>query len=199
METKKWSAEEKINRLIHREEEPPLFSAEQYMSGDGMQTAIFGPVFWTAIHLVSFNYPVNPSEQQKIDYENWLHATGRVLPCSHCRNNFEKNFEAAKTPDFLDNRDTFSRFCYRLHDNVNRMIGKKSPHTFNEVRDIYEGFRSRCLTQEEEDNMKKTGEAGCVAPFYAEAKGKCIIEIVPRDKKCVNLRVAEECRIHRQN
>ena len=42
-------------------------------------------------------------------------------------------------------------------------------------------------------------EAGCVAPFYAEAKGKCIIEIVPRDKKCVNLRVAEECRIHRRN
>lgn len=41
------------------------FTEEDYKSGDGMQTAIFGPVFWTAIHLVSFNYPLNPTNEQK--------------------------------------------------------------------------------------------------------------------------------------
>ena len=39
----------------------------------------------------------------------------------------------------------FSMAMYKLHEEVNCMLGKKSNLTFSEVRDRYETFRARCL------------------------------------------------------
>lgn len=193
MEGLVWPAETAARRIVDGRN---LFQQADYNSGDGMQTAIFGPVFWTAIHLVSFNYPVAPSEQQRIDYEAWLRATGRVLPCKHCRDNFEKNFEAAWTDDAMTNRDTFSRFCYRLHDEVNRMLDKTTNHTYQEIRDIYEGFRARCLTPTEKEAFRRSQrEAGCVNERYVGTKGKCVLRVVPRDTACGTLEVSRNCRV----
>ena len=55
----------------------------------------------------------------------------------------------------LESREEFSLFCYRLHDEVNKMLGKTSP-PFEEIRDKYEMLRAKCLSNEEK--MKLTSE-----------------------------------------
>ena len=194
-----WPAELRIQR-----NKPVLsddgfnFSEEDYMSGDGIQTAIFGPVFWAAIHMVSFNYPVHPTAQQKQDYKDWLLATGNVLPCKYCRDNFTKNIEAAglHCSDVFASRATFSRFCYDLHAEVNRMLGKPTPMSFEAVRDMYEGFRSRCLTSAQKRRLEEEKkELGCVAPAHDGTKGKCVISIIPRSTPChSSFQVSEKCK-----
>lgn len=178
------------------------FTEEDYRSGDGMQTAIFGPVFWTAIHLVSFNYPVNPTDQQKGQYKSWLLATGNVLPCRYCRDNFVKNIETTldgrSLGSVFESRDSLSRFCHALHEQINKMLKKDCERTFEEVRDMYEGFRSRCLTASQEAALLKTQkERGCVHEKHSGTKGKCILQIVPRDLKCDALSVSSECQIRK--
>lgn len=169
-----------------------------------MQTAIFGPVFWTAIHLVSFNYPVEPTEEQKVQYKNWLLAMGDVLPCRHCRDNFGTNVSAALgDADFdsvFESRDVFSRFCYDLHEVVNLMLKKpQCKYSFNEVRDMYEGFRSRCLTKEQEAKLLQSHkEMGCLHEKHTGTKAKCVLQVVPRDINCEGLSVADECRAQEQ-
>lgn len=198
MEHIAWPAETAARRIGYRRDQSRrhVFGETEYNSGDGMQTAIFGPVFWTAIHLVSFNYPVNPSADERIAYEEWLRATGRVLPCRHCRDNFAKNFTAAWTDDAMTDRASFSKFCYRLHDEVNRMLGKCTNQTYEEVRDIYEGFRARCLTPAEAQAFRQNNrEAGCVSERYAGTKGKCVLRVVPRDTACGTLEVSDNCRV----
>ena len=37
-----------------------------------MLTSVWGPPMWHALHTISFNYPVNPSLQQKNVIENSL-------------------------------------------------------------------------------------------------------------------------------
>ena len=180
-----------------------MFTREDFMSGDGMQTAIWGPVFWTSIHLVSFNYPVGPNDESvRTQYKEWLLATGKVLPCRYCRENFNKNLEAAlrgrTLDDVLLSRDSFSRFCYDLHEEVNRMLNKPTTRSFEEVRDMYEGFRSRCLTTEQErELLRAQSEKGCVVEKHVGTKGKCKISIVPRDEVCEGLSVAEQCQVRR--
>ena len=44
----------------------------------------------------------------------------------------------------MRNRETFSNYVFNLHNHINEMLGKKNVLTFEEVRERYENFRSRC-------------------------------------------------------
>ena len=195
-----WSSEAAVQQLCAYRggdnSKNVTFTDEDYMSNDGMQTAIFGPLFWGAIHMVSFNYPVNPTDEHKKAHYDWIMATGNVLPCRYCRENFKENMKCVSTSSDYDSRDNFSRFCYRLHKQVNEMLKKNNTPTFEEVRDMYEGFRSRCLTSEQKAKLEKDNkELGCVLPKHDGTKGKCVITVVPRDTITETFRVDEKCKL----
>lgn len=160
---------------------------KNYNSKGGMQSAIFGPAFWMTIHITSFNYPVNPTAEDKHNYSNWLWSIGNILPCMYCRENFPKNMEAAHFHEkSLESRDSFSRFCYELHCVVNTMLNKTSP-TYEEVRDRYELFRSRCLSPEQQQELQQSQkELGCIRPLHDGERGKCFIQIIPHDDDSSN-------------
>lgn len=169
-----------------------------YNSKDGMQSAIFGPAFWMSIHLVSFNYPTNPSEEDKMNYHNWLMSLGKVLPCRYCRDNFKKNLKSANySYASLHSRDTFSRFCYDLHCIVNNMLGKVSP-PYEEVRHKYEMFRAKCLSNEQKEELRiHKQELGCIRPLHNGERGKCVINIVPNtgnEKQTNHIIVDDRCK-----
>ena len=81
----------------------------------------------------------------------------------------------------MKNRTTFSKYIYDLHEIINEMLGKKSGLSYNDVRDRYENFRSRCRITDHKPVISK--EDGCTDPVYGE-KSKCILQIVPHSKKC---------------
>jgi hypothetical protein len=157
------------------------FSPEDYTSQDGMLTTIWGPSTWHLLHCIAFNYPVNPTDEQKHQYMQFILSLQHVLPCGKCRKNLEQNFKKVPlTLASMASRDTFSRYIYRLHECVNQMLHKKSNLSFESVRDTYEHFRARCQDPTKTPRMR---EVGCVKPFYGK-KTKCILRIVPATKKC---------------
>jgi len=68
------------------------FVEEDYVSGDGMLTTVWGPSLWHSLHTMSFNYPVKPSNQDKKSYRNFILNLENVLPCKYCRMNLKKKF-----------------------------------------------------------------------------------------------------------
>ena len=42
-----------------------MYTEEEYNSGDGMLTAVWGPSMWHFLHTMSFNYPAFPTKEQK--------------------------------------------------------------------------------------------------------------------------------------
>lgn len=169
-----------------------IFTEKDFQSGDGMLTSVWGPSLWHTLHTISFNYPTNPTKEQKSDYYNFIINLKKVLPCIHCRQNLPKNLKAIKfNKHSMKNRETFSRAIYDLHEEVNCVLGKKSNLLYEEVRDRYEIFRARCL------NGKKTKKAnnkelGCTNPLYG-VKSKCVINIVPKDTKCSTFNIEDKC------
>ena len=133
-----------------------FFTKEDTSSGDGMLTTVWGPSLWHALHTMSFNYPVEPTSEQKNEYRDFFLNLVNVLPCKYCRDNLKKNFEKLPlTMAHMKNRDSFSRYVYRLHEVVNKMLKKKSGLSYCDVRERYEHFRARCTLDDPKFKEKK--------------------------------------------
>jgi len=124
------------------------FSNNDYISSDGMLTNVWGPSLWHFLHIISFNYPIEPTNKQKQYYKKFVLSLEYILPCKYCRINFKKNMKSLPlTYSVLKNRYTFSKYMYDLHELINSMLGKKSNLSYDDVRDRYEHFRARCSSK----------------------------------------------------
>lgn len=181
-----------------------VFKKGDYYSGDGFVTKIWGPAVWHMLHTISFNYPVNPTSEDKKNYRNFILSLQNVLPCKYCRMNLKTNLKQMPlTMEHMKNRDSFSRYIYQLHELVNKMLDKKSGLTYCDVRERYEHFRSRCTEDKplkifkysklnKTKKTKKEKEKGCTEPLYGK-KSKCIIKIVPQEVKGESLQIDKKC------
>jgi hypothetical protein len=173
-----------------------VFTKKQYNSGDGMLTSVWGPSMWHYLHTMSFNYPVEPSKENKHYYKEFVKNLQYTLPCKYCRINLKNNFKAHPIKDcHMKDREAFSRYVYELHELVNKMLNKKSGLKYCDVRERYEHFRSRCSNEKQKlfkFNKTKKKEKGCTEPLYGK-KAKCIIKIVPHEKKCKTLEIDNKC------
>ena len=182
------------------------FKKRDFQSGDGMLTSVWGPSLWHYLHTLSFNYPWKPTPEQKEAYKNQILLLQKTLPCKYCRINLKNNFKMCPLRNcHMKNRDTFSRYVYQLHETVNKMLGKKSGLTYCDVRERYEHFRARCLTDEKtrknkwkfkKTKKRREKEKGCTEPLYGK-KAKCVIQIVPQEFKCNSFNVHKKCMIKR--
>jgi hypothetical protein len=181
----------KKNRSIKK-----VFSKKHFISGDGMLTTVWGPSMWHYLHIMSFNYPVKPTQHDKKIYRNFILNLQYTLPCKSCRTNLKNNLKSfpLKISDMM-NRNSFSRYIYKLHEIVNRMLGKKSGLTYCDIRERYEHFRAHCTTQKPklfDFSKTRKKENGCTVPLYGK-KSKCIIKIVPQEEKCKTLQIDNKC------
>jgi hypothetical protein len=183
------------------------YSKKDYDSGDGFLTTVWGPMMWSYLHTMSFNYPVSPSQEDKTHYKSFIENLQHVLPCKFCRINLANNLLKFPIKEcHMANRDAFSRYVYDLHETVNKMLKKESGLTFCEVRDRYENFRSRCTedptifkfkrgTNDKGTNdkgTKGTKEKGCTEPLYGK-KSKCVIKIIPQEDKQATFQMDKKC------
>jgi hypothetical protein len=187
------------NRNTHNKTKKNTYKKSDYSSGDGMLTTVWGPAMWHYLHTMSFNYPVNPSMENKKHYKDFIYNLRNVLPCKYCRINLANNLK--KKPlqmCHMKSRETFSRYIYELHETVNRMLNKKSNLTYCDVRERYEHFRSRCTDEKPKVfTFKKTTtrskkEKGCTEPLYGK-KAKCVINIVPQEDKIATFQMDKKC------
>lgn len=183
---------EYINKTRLQDSSP--FTKNDYTSGDGMMTSVWGPPMWHILHTISFNYPNKPTSEDKVHYYNYFKNLIYILPCKYCRDNLINNLKKHKlTKKIMKNRDTLSMWVYELHEVVNTMLEKKSNLSYEQVRDRYEHFRSRCvLDPSEVTKIHLSKEKGCTEPLYG-VKSKCVINIIPKDDKIKSFNIDSKC------
>lgn len=202
--------ENKTQRRRRTRKRNKTYSKNDFNSGDGMLTSVWGPSLWHYLHTMSFNYPVKPTRKEKHYYRDFILSLKNVLPCKYCRMNLRKNFKALPLHmKHMKNRETFSMYVYDLHEHINKMLGKKSGLKYCDVRERYEHFRSRCtldvpdtpelkkIIVKTKRKMRQTRkrrkkEKGCVEPLYGK-KSKCVIKIVPQDEDVETFQMDKKC------
>ena len=195
------------NRNTNNKTKKRIFTKQEYNSGDGMLTTAWGPAIWHYLHMMSFNYPVKPTLEEKKHYRDFVINLQYVLPCKYCRINLKNNFKQKPIQMcHMANRETFSRYIYELHELINKMLKKKSNLSYCDVRERYEHFRSRCTEEKPKVfTFKKTSthikkikknitkkEKGCTEPLYGK-KSKCVINIVPQEDKRATFQMDKKC------
>jgi hypothetical protein len=192
-----------MNQKTKKHKKSKIYTKDDFNSGDGMLTAVWGPAMWHFLHTMSFNYPVQPSQEQKHQYMNFVKSLVYVLPCKYCRLNLKENFKKMPiTLDTMASRETFSRYIYRLHEHVNTMLKKKSGLSYEDVQERYEHFRARCLgnasptstppSSSPPSTRVKSSAKGCTEPLFGK-KSKCLIRIVPIDNKHPTFEMNKQC------
>lgn len=132
---------------------------------NGLITKIWGSAGWTFNHSITFGYPLNPSEQDKIKYKNYFVSLGDVLPCRYCRESYQKfisSGDTALTDEALTNRETLTRWFWRVHEAVNSKLEVDYGITYEDMVEKYESFRAKC-------GKPTPTVKGCVAPLDYKA------------------------------
>jgi hypothetical protein len=132
---------------------------------NGLITKIWGPPGWIFLHSITFGYPVNPTEEQKKQYYDFFVSIGNILPCRFCRESYQKFIakgETALTEEALENRESLTKWFYRIHEAVNKKLEINYEVTYDEMAHRYESFRARC-------DMKDPQIKGCITPLDYKA------------------------------
>ena len=191
--TKKYKKSKKYKNTVK------VYNRNDFNSGNGMLTSVWGPSLWHFLHTMSFNYPIKPTNEDKKNFSKFIINLKYVLPCRYCRTNFIQNLKELKlTQTNLKNRCNFSKWMYKLHEHVNKMLGKKSGLKYSDIRERYEHFRSRCtinntkIIKIKPKNKTRKKEKGCTKPLYGQ-NSKCIIKIVPKNKQVKSFQIDKKC------
>ena len=81
-----------------------------------------GRATWTFLHTLAAQYPEKPTFSQKKDVKNLIDILTRMYPCGECADHF-KEVVAAHPPNVASRKD-FSMWMCRVHNVVNRSLGK---------------------------------------------------------------------------
>lgn len=110
---------------------PKLFSVEspEYMPIPygilASNVKLWGPSLWNFLHVISLEYPEDPTNDQKSAIIKLIESLQIILPCEYCRVHFNKIIE--KLPplnEALQKRETLVHWMFNLHNTVNLFSGK---------------------------------------------------------------------------
>ena len=101
---------------------------------------IWGPPAWTFLHTVTYNYPENPTDDDKRNFYNFFMSLQHVLPCNKCKAHYRQNIQKYDLSESLDSRENLVKWLIDLHNNVNKDNGKpiwSYSEVYNKYREMY--------------------------------------------------------------
>ena len=99
---------------------------------------IWGPPAWTFLHTITFNYPDNPTNEDKQNYYTFFNSLKHVLPCDKCKKHYTENSRDLK--DNLNSKDDLVKWLIDIHNNVNIKNDKSIwsyADVYNKYQDMY--------------------------------------------------------------
>ena len=100
---------------------------------------IWGPPAWTFLHTVTYNYPENPTEDDKRNFYNFFVNLQYVLPCEKCKAHYKQNIKKYDLKNNLDSRQELVKWLIDLHNDINRDNGKPV-WSYSEVYNKYQNM-----------------------------------------------------------
>jgi hypothetical protein len=99
---------------------------------------IWGPDAWLFLHTITFNYPDNPNEQDKVNFFTFFDSLKHVLPCEKCKKHYRENSKDLK--ENLNSKDDLVKWLIDIHNQVNIQNNKSVwsyTDVYNKYQDIY--------------------------------------------------------------
>jgi hypothetical protein len=90
----------------------------------GMSPAVWGPIFWTTMHIVSLGYSMNPTSQEREAAVQFYESLQYVIPCPICRSHYSEFLKQSPVNEAVKDRNTLIQWVYTIHNQVNKKLNK---------------------------------------------------------------------------
>lgn len=97
-----------------------------------MEPKVWGKYIWTSIHMIALGYPDKPTQDDRINYQQFYMNLWQVLPCYKCSLNYLRHLEELPIDEHLNDNMSLFKWTVDLHNIVNRELGKRE-WTFEEA------------------------------------------------------------------
>ena len=138
-----------------------------------MDPKIWGPKLWFVSHSVAFNYPENPTENDKQTRKQWFALYKDIIMCDVCKQHYREHWDKNPIDPYLKNRDGLIKWVWMLHNSVNESIGKNK-WSFEQMMEHYSNiFGQKCTintsnkcTQKPNNNNQHQANSQFGSNFY---------------------------------
>ncbi len=103
----------------------------------------WGANAWIFIHTIAYNYPKNPTEEDKNYYKIFFTNLKNILPCNECKTHYSKLITKFPIDNYLSSQKDLFKYTYLLHKNINNRL-KKPNETFKNVFNFYKNSDKLC-------------------------------------------------------
>ena len=87
----------------------------------GMSPAVWGPIFWSTMHIVSLGYSNTPTEEEQRAATQFYESLAYVIPCPICKDHYRHFLQ--EMPPTVNNRDALVAWVFTIHNKVNGQLG----------------------------------------------------------------------------
>lgn len=87
---------------------------------------LWGSSGWSFIHYTALGYPVNPTDEDKMNYKIFYYNLQNTLPCLKCALNYKENINQLPIENSLNSRGDLFKWTVDIHNMVNNELGKKN-------------------------------------------------------------------------
>jgi len=102
--------------------------------------SVWGPHYWFFLHTVSESYPLYPNQVTKRKYYDLIQNFPLFIPNEEIGNKFSRLLDKYPVTPYLDNRESFVRWVFFIHNKINNVIGKEEislPVALDKYKDQY--------------------------------------------------------------
>ena len=85
---------------------------------------VWGPHYWFFLHTLAMTYPHHPNSVTKKKYYEFIQNLPLFLPVEEISSEFSKLIDKYPITPYLDNRDSFVRWMYFIHNKINEKLEK---------------------------------------------------------------------------
>ena len=94
-------------------------------------SAIWGPHMWFFLHTISMCYPLRPNAVTKKKYYEFVQNIPLFIPIEKMSSDFSKLLDEYPVTPYLDNRESFIRWVWFIHNKINEKL-EKPQYTLND-------------------------------------------------------------------
>ena len=85
---------------------------------------VWGPHYWFFLHTISITYPHHPNAVTKKKYYDLIQNLHVFLPIENIATQFSHLLEQYPITPYLDNRESFVRWTWFIHNKINEKLEK---------------------------------------------------------------------------
>lgn len=101
---------------------------------------VWGRHYWFFLHTVAYKYPETPNAVTKRKYYDLISNFPLFIPDEEMGNHFASLLDLYPVTPYLDNRESFIRWCWFIHNKINRILEKEEIDLYESINRYFEEY-----------------------------------------------------------